>query len=257
MPTLHRLALLSPLLLVVSCKSATQMGPSLHQMSRDLSQSRPVFSDADIAALEGIQPQLEFPFHLAIAPPVVDGRNLGTWSEEEIAILDGFAEDLRAAGVVSRVSILPNLLVSAHAEDAFLVSVRKAAARSQADAVLLVNSLSDSQHALNLLSVLDLTLVGAWIFPGHEVAARAVLEGLLVDTRNEYLYLAGQAEIESDGKHVALAYAGEREEDLREEVRLQALERLGRTLLGRAGLMLSEVERERVDAGATTRLARP
>ena len=70
---------------------------------------------------------------------------------------------------------------------------RRAAARFRADALLLLSAQTEVQSRANPWSILNLTVIGLWVAPGHTRTAETVLEGSLVDNRNEYLYAFARA----------------------------------------------------------------
>jgi hypothetical protein len=85
-----------------------------------------------------------------------------------------------------------------------VAEIRQAAAACGADAVLIISSVVDLDSYVNPLAVLYLTIVCAWLVPGSHVDALYLLEGVLMDVNNEYIYLSA----ESDGKGSTMAPAG-------------------------------------------------
>ncbi|MFN0242676.1 MAG: hypothetical protein ACKVWV_07260, partial [Planctomycetota bacterium] len=81
------------------------------------------------------------------------------------------------------------------------------------------------------LSILDLTIVCAFFVPGHTGEAVSMMDALLLDNRNLYLYAT--AESEGHAKKTS-AYTELREEELVDEAREKALKRLGQNLLEQA-----------------------
>ena len=53
---------------------------------------------------------------------------------------------------------------------------------------------TDLDEYVNPLSVLDVTIVGMWIAPGHHRDALTIVEGVMLDNRNEYLYAFARGE---------------------------------------------------------------
>jgi len=96
---------------------------------------------------------------------------------------------------VSAFMIIPRMLIDASPQHGGGVkAIRMAAARMQADAVLIMRSVTDVDAYINPLGVLDLTLVGLWLAPGHHKDALTIVEGMVIDNRNQFLYFAGSAE---------------------------------------------------------------
>jgi rhombotail lipoprotein len=222
--TLPRLLLCCFCSALASCGATSAFRFGLSDLQEELDSQPPLFTDADIAELEALAPQLPDPFRLGIAPPLgleLDGSydwcrplrvrpellpprkeaaryaTFGAWDAEEAAVIEEWGRRFREAGIVSEVVLLPRFLVQGNPTDkpeSFLPSLRRAAARHHVDAVLVVNRLSASQSHMTLLSVLDLTLVGAYIVPSYEVSSMTVVEAALVDTRNGYLYASARGD---------------------------------------------------------------
>jgi hypothetical protein len=155
-----------------------------------------VFTDDDLRRIEQLRPQLTPPIRLAVAPPM---REYGTPElDGEREAVEAWGAELKKSGLVREVIFLPNMLLGSpphgrHAPD-YLKAVRVAAARVQADAVLLMSSVTEVSAYLNPLSILNLTVAGIWIAPGHHREAMTILEGIVMDNRNEYVYWTGSAQ---------------------------------------------------------------
>ncbi len=165
------------------------------EMIARLRQDEPLFTDQDVLKIEQLKPQLPPKFRLAVAPPA-------SWrsepsSDEELRQIEAWAEGLQQAGVVSECFLLPSMLLERRSEShpkEYLKSIRVAAARCRADAVLLLGTVTDVERSVNPMSLFDLTIIGAWLVPGHEREALTITEGVLFDNRNEYVYLTAVAE---------------------------------------------------------------
>ena len=209
----------------------------------------PLFTDAEVAELEALRPQLPNPFRLGIAPPLEvtgvrdlpwatwqqwndGGARFGTWSEADEARLRAWSERCRDLGWIDDVVFLPNALVAGAdgTPDDILLRVRTAAARSHVDAVLVTQTIGAQTGSSNLLALLDLSIVGAFLFPGHDLRSQMVVEGLLVDTRNEYLYASARGTHASEGSSQA-SLIGERADALLAEARAAAIEEMAQGLI--------------------------
>lgn len=60
--------------------------------------------------------------------------------------------------------------------------------------MLVVSFATGVDEYANLASVLNLTLVGMWVVPGHHRDALTIAEGAILDNRNEYLYAYARGE---------------------------------------------------------------
>jgi hypothetical protein len=69
-----------------------------------------------------------------------------------------------------------------------IIPIRLAAARQHVDAVLVYTVAGNSTDKMSPLSVMDLTIIGAYLVPSRSVAGTAVASILLFDVRNGYPY---------------------------------------------------------------------
>ena len=208
----HKSLLSSVALACASCSTLPLGGSTPSELEQEL-RSRPlVFSDADLAEIDAIRPQLPTPFKLGIAPPLArvspdrSSSPSGVWTGDEQDLIRAWGRELEASGRVSQVVFLPSALMggAAGAGGDFVGRARAAAVRSHVDCVLIVNSLSGVHRSNNALAILDLTLVGAAIFPGHGVHSETVAEGVLIDARNGYVYATGLGAAEAKRSSAAL-----------------------------------------------------
>lgn len=222
------------LLLLASCTSTVRP----RAMQETLQERRPVYSHATIRELEALEPQNDGPLRLGIAPPVGVHQwcdTYGVWSDEERAALLEWADEAVRAGWIREVEFLSSLLVDhAPSEGSLLLAVREAGARQDVDAVLVIQAVSEDSQWMNVLAFLDLTLIGAFVVPGHSTEAVAILEGLVVDTRNEYVYAAGTGTGETGERTRTLAAIDEATDQARRDARMAALDALGEDLLAQA-----------------------
>jgi rhombotail lipoprotein len=171
----------------------TEMQRELEQDGRQI-----LVDDADVLHAGQVRPQLPLPFRMAVVPPSM--MNSHRWGvpeelEGERKEIAAWGDRLRAEGVITDLVIIPQMLVRVgnnHPE--FYRQLRVAAARLGADALLILNSVSDVDSYVNPLAVLDITIVGMFVVPGHHKDALTMVEGIMVDNRNQFVYLALSAE---------------------------------------------------------------
>ena len=97
--------------------------------------------------------------------------------------------------------------------------------------MLVVASATEVDRYFNVLSVLYLSIVGAWIVPGTHKDALTLMEGVLLDNRNEYLYASVQAEGKG-GVCAPSLYA--EDSDAMKKSRLAAMKAFGQEFTRRA-----------------------
>lgn len=184
-------AFLLLLIAVAGCGTGYDRG-ALEASLRD-AQRAYVTSYQTIEEIERTTPQLALPARIAVAPP---GR---AWSPDEVRVIESWGAPLRAAGVASDVVILPSGLVDATTcepsdHHCRLTAQRTAAARTRADALLVVNFATSADRYANPASIFYATLLGMWVAPGTHQNALTIAEGVLIDNRNEYLYAFARGE---------------------------------------------------------------
>lgn len=202
------------------------------EMMARLRQEEPLFTDQDVQKIEQLRPQLPPRFRLAVAPPA-------SWrsepsSDEELREIEAWSAELEKAGVVSECFLLPSLLLERRSEahpKEYLKSLRIAAARCRADAVLILGTVTEVDRSVNALSFLNLTIIGAWLAPAHHRDALTITEGVLFDNRNEYIYLTAVAEGKAE---VVTAYYYARDEGAIRQSRAASFKAFGEKFLHKA-----------------------
>jgi rhombotail lipoprotein len=204
-------------------------------MQQSLAEERRIFTDdEDVLKIESLRPQVQFPIRLAVVPPSAFCTRAGKESrltpEDEREELTALGEQLKKDGIVSDFILVPEMLLKTGLEPwqaGYLKSVRIAAARLQADAVLILRSVTDVDSYINPLGILDLSVAGMFLVPGHHKDALTLVEGLVIDNRNQFLYFAASAE----GKGSTLGpLAVIDEKDAVQESRKNALHAFGGSL---------------------------
>jgi hypothetical protein len=151
-------------------------------------------TDADVARVLALRPQLGFPFRLAVwfRPPRTErwAQPRFQWRDEDREAVLGALRPLVASGIVADVASITGATVTG--DD--LRAVRLAAARHGADAVLVVAGASDVDRYSNWAAVLYVTLVGLWVVPGSHADGIFLASASLWDVRNEFLYATAEAE---------------------------------------------------------------
>jgi hypothetical protein len=163
------------------------------QLKQGLGDEPRAVTDQDIRTALAQQPQLKFPFKLAVELRWGGCYECGgAWREEDKQEIMSWGQRLKESGLVSEMFIVPDVF-----EKKDLKDIRLAAAQQGADAVLVVRSVNGTDEYLNPASFLYITIVGAWIVPGSDVDALVMLRGAMWDVGNSYLYVAVESEGES------------------------------------------------------------
>jgi hypothetical protein len=111
-----------------------------------------------------------------------------------------------------------------------LASLRAAAKDAGMEYLLLVGGTIDHDRNGTPLSLLDLTIVGMFIVPGHETRGTAKGTAALVDVRSGRIVASSSAETR-DSKLAPAATVSSEEEKLLEQLRDQVAAKLGTQVL--------------------------
>ncbi len=138
--------------------------------------------------------QLPGPFKLAVyfspsnLPP--SDQYGWNWEGEDTEKVLSLQQDLKSKNIVSEIVPLPNSLVVGDN----LEAIRSAAARAGADAVLVVNGVSDVDRYNNSLGPTYAFLITPFFVPGTEVDSLFLVNATMWDVQNESLYMSVETE---------------------------------------------------------------
>lgn len=204
-------------------------------MHRDLAREEFEFSSKSVKEIEEIRPQLDAPFRLAVAPPLWRGDL--HWTSAERAEIESWRRELVDSGVVSDLVLIPSVTYEMGSDKkSWFLQVREAAARHHADAVLVIRDIDDTSMWGNPLTVLYATVIGCWIVPGSTAETVSMMQGVVIDNRNEYLYASYESEGSSKVTKPVQTIDWEK---MRADARIAALRDLKTGLLSRAKAEMS------------------
>ena len=151
-------------------------------------------TEEDIKKALELKPQLPGPFKLAIyfAPPQSGVRYRSSWGwlgEDKDKLLK-IGPELKSKNIVYDVFVIGDAILEGTDKKA----IRLAAARAGADAVLIINGVSDLDRYNNSLGFTYLLLITPFFVPGTEADGLFMVNASMWDVRNEYLYLSSEAE---------------------------------------------------------------
>ncbi len=194
-----------------------------------------VVTEEDIKKALETRPQLPNPFKLAIyfAPPKMPQwqyRGSWNWLGEDKDKLLGLNAELKAKGIVSDIFAISDAIVEGKDNKA----IRLAAAQAGADAVLVVNGVSDVDRYNNPLGATYILLVTAFFVPGTQVDGLFMANASMWDVRNQYLYLSVEAE--GSSKETRPAFFVE-ESRIVKAAKADALAELGKQLSARLTIL--------------------
>lgn len=206
-----RKAAAATLIVVCLANCTASRGFDRGKLRASMSGQRYVVTDEDVSKVLKLKKQLHIPFRLAIylAPPAALAGYYAApqwrWSDRDRDQMQSFGDELKRYGLISSALMLHEGIVQG--QD--LKSIRLAAARAGAEAVLVVRGGVDNDHYNNWMGPLYIALVTALIVPGSELESLFMANAALWDVGNEYLYLAAESEGTSSQTRPA-AYINER-----------------------------------------------
>lgn len=154
-----------------------------------------VVTERDIAAVLGLKPDLSLPFRMALYfttghAPFQSALQRPDWlGEDKDQVLDRL-RPLNSEAILSSVFILAESTV----QGTLNRDIRLAAARYNADVLLIVNGAAAVDRYNNGYAAWYATGLGAYLAPGTHSDALFMIEGTLWDVRSGYLYGTQSAE---------------------------------------------------------------
>jgi hypothetical protein len=211
--------LLSSVLCFLGCASK---GFNRGELQNQVGVIKPVHDDKEIKDAFDKKPNLPKAFKVGVyfKSPERANKNLLTnwrWTEEDKAILETVVSDLKKDGIVSDVFPIQGSLVA----DEDLKSLRLAAAKHHADALLVIGGAGQIDRYINGLGWTYALLLPALFVPGSEAETLFITNASLWDVRNEYLYLS--AETEATTKKTYIAAFGQQDKDLLNDAKTKSL----------------------------------
>jgi len=156
--------------------------------------------DAKVRRVAAVEPTLRFPARIGLAR-IENGELSGMSSAEAAAWMAGaerlgpaFGEFVPLSRLVAEMVTNPTneaagqSLVPASRLHRTMEKIRLGAARQHLDVVLVYEVYGRSNQSGNPLSVLNLTIIGAFLLPGETIDAVGFASALLLDVRNGYPY---------------------------------------------------------------------
>ena len=158
-------------------------------------------TDAAIKAALEKKSQIRFPIKLAVhmvsetylpdyQGPYRYRPNDWRWSVAEKEVVDQWAETLRENGIISEMFVMSEMIATS--ED--LKSIRLAAAKHGADAVLLVKGVAQVDNYVNASAIFNLLILPGFVVPASHSDVLLMVRGAMWDVGNEFLYLSVDAE---------------------------------------------------------------
>jgi hypothetical protein len=153
-------------------------------------QSEPLnVNDEEIAKALALKPQLHFPCKIAVHMAHEGGS--WRWSAKDKQMLEVWAKELIDQGIASDVFFISDMFVDKEQSNK---SLRLAAAKHGADALLTIRGVAQVDEYVNPLAVFNLSVVGAYVIPASHRDALFMMRGALIDVGNGYLYATAETE---------------------------------------------------------------
>ncbi|WP_353572473.1 hypothetical protein [Candidatus Albibeggiatoa sp. nov. BB20] len=191
------------------------------------------FQDIDAKVLEvaAVEPQLHFPARIGIAK-IINGKlasmshgEANLWFQAHDKLGHQFGEFVPVSPLIAEMVAGQNPTPYRQSLHDVIRKIRLGAARQHLDVVLLYEVYGKSQHSSNLLSLMDLTIVGAYISPGQSLQANGYAKALLLDVRNGYPYGTAEGIATEEGLSTRVGRSA-REQALYQKTVLAATDKL-------------------------------
>ena len=144
--------------------------------------------DTAIAEARSLKPQLRFPCRIAVY--LQSEGSDWHWTPEDKTAMKAWGDALKSEGIATDVFPLPEML--AGKGDA--KELRLAAAKCGADVLFVIRGAAQTDKYNNFAAAFNLTVVGGYIVPGSHRDSLFLLEGVLLDVDNGYVYTGIQTE---------------------------------------------------------------
>ncbi|MGD9727451.1 MAG: hypothetical protein AB7G68_08930 [Nitrospiraceae bacterium] len=154
-----------------------------------------VVTERDIAAVLDLQPELASPFRLALyfttdQVPFQSSAQKANWLGSDKESLLSSLRPLTEEGIMKAAFVLADSTVHGTLNR----DIRLAAARYNADVLLIVNGVASVDRYNNRYAGWYATILGAYLAPGTHSDALFLVEGTVWDVRTGYLYGTQTAE---------------------------------------------------------------
>jgi rhombotail lipoprotein len=147
-----------------------------------------VGADEEISKIQALRPQTQFPCKVAVY--MADDGSF-RWTQQDKALLEKWSGDLIKDGVITELIFINDMFASG---ESTLKELRAAAAKYGADVLLTIRGATDMDEYVNPASILNVTVVGAYVAPGHHRDALMMIRGALIDVNNGFLYATSESE---------------------------------------------------------------
>ena len=228
-PNVTRCIALSAALLATACGTDVQTTSGRAYQAQDRTLFDPMKGtgiDRAVAQAASTEPLLRFPARIGLAR-IQHGAIVAVPPPEADAWI-AFARSHPQYGTYVPINpIVAEMAVSATGDAAHNVidAIRLGAARQHVDAVLIYSVAGDTNDRASALSLLDLTIVGAYLVPSRFLRGAAVASATLIDVRNGYPYGSATATTNDTG-FVASVGSERRAAGLTEDLEILAVSKL-------------------------------
>lgn len=194
--TLSRLLTVTLVVMLAGCSGSR--GLNRLALQKSFYDNPDIVTNQDIAATMTLRGTLPAPYRLAIFFKQKDFPGSPTlrkadWVSADAALVQRALEPVKEEGIIRQIFLLANSTV----QGTTLRDIRLAAARYNADAVLVIDGASASERYNNGYAWWYATGIGAYLAHGTESHALFLMEGTLWDVRTGYLYGTQTAEGET------------------------------------------------------------
>ncbi len=179
-----------------------------------------------------IEPILRFPARIGLAR--IDQGQISVLSEEEVGAWKITKENLgNSFGEFIPISpLIAAMASSEHVKNdgtkqinQLMNKLRLAAAKQHLDALLVYELFSSSSTQSNILSIMNISIIGGYIFPSNEINAKGIANAMLIDVIQGYPYGTAQTKVD-ESEYSTLWGEWENSNQLNNKVKIAAAVKL-------------------------------
>lgn len=186
--------------------------------------------DQQLVSAANVEPTLTFPARIGLARieaghlSAVPGEEAELWIKAKQGLGSDFGEFVPLSPLVA--SMVSSEVNSGNRVENVMKQIRLGAARQHLDAVLVYETYSSVDKDSNLLAIADLTIIGGFILPAHQIKTEGYGDAMLIDVMSGYPYGTIETSIPKDEKAASAWGWGSDEDKMSEQIKLKVTEKL-------------------------------
>ena len=188
--------------------------------------------DEQIRRVAAVEPTLQFPARVGIARidhgqlSTVPGSEVEAWQQMQESLKQEISELVPVNPLVAKMVAESIDINGDYGNKNVINEIRLGAARQHLDAVIIYEVYSKEGSDSNLLSIADLTIIGAYILPSNELNAEGFANAMLVDVIQGYPYGTVDVTVDKEETYASTVGTSSRMRELSDSVKTKAAVKL-------------------------------